>query len=339
LDKPRGVLKAPTGTGKTVLGFGCLSAFDEDVNIIWLCHTKDLIDQAYDEAVKFGHTDIGRLSGTIWEPGHRLTIATKQSFKKIADEQADLYDVVVVDETHHVSAFDGEYHYILSRLLAPMRLGLTASEFKEGLPTLAVTGLIGPIVGEQTILEAIDLGILAVPKMKMLRTSLSYEVKACKKYSEVYDIGITYRLERNQLIALTVKKHVDIQETCLIMVTKLAHGDNIVEALRVIGVKAILVEGLTKPKTRKKIKDALNTNEIFCVVCSTVWKEGINIPNLKMVLNAAVGKDVLQALGRGLRKTSEKDVLWFYDIFDNSHHYLVDHFGQRLTFYMDQGWI
>jgi len=340
LDKPRGIIVAPTGSGKTILGFGCLSAFEE-VNIIWLCHTKDLQKQAYNEALRLGFKSVGRVGDGFHELGKSITIATRQSFKNIADSYGDIYDVVVVDEVHHVTTLDNEYHYILTHLLAPFRLGLTASDqkIKEGLPELAATGLIGPIIGELTLNEGIDLGILAIPKMKMLKTSISQEVKALHKYSEVYEFGIVRRTERNQLIAATAKIHTDKQETVLIMVTQLVHGDLILAALKEIGIKAIFVEGLTKSENRESIKDAIQNKDIHCVICSSVWKEGINIPSLDCIINAAGGKDALQSLGRGLRKTADKDVLWYYDIFDPSHRYLIEHFGYRLCWYMEHSWI
>ena len=79
-----------------------------------------------------------------------------------------------------------------------------------------------------------------------------------------------------------------------------------------------------------------------CVICTAVWKEGVNIPELNVVINAAGGKSelvTLQTIGRGLRKTENKSELIIYDFFDNSHHYLVDHFGHRFCLYSDMGWI
>jgi superfamily II DNA or RNA helicase len=338
LDKPRGIIVSPTGSGKTIIGLGCISSF-ENLMMLWLCHTKDLQKQAYNEARKLGFKSVGRIGDGFHETNNLLTIATRQSFRGIADTYSSLYDVVIVDETHHVNSFEGEYHYILSRIPAPFRLGLTASEIKEGLPELAATGLIGPIVGELTINDAINIGILATPKMKMLKTSVNHLVKNLHKYPEVYSAGIVHNEERNILIAQTAKFHADKDETVLIMVTQLDHGDNILAALKNISVKAILVEGLTKTENREKIKDALQNKHIHVVICSSIWKEGINIPSLNCVILACGGKDPLQALGRGLRKTSEKDILWFYDIFDPSHRYLIEHFGYRLCWYMEHSWI
>lgn len=340
LDKPRGIIISPTGTGKTILGFGCLSAFDDSVTILWMCHTIDLMNQAFTEAIKLGFKSVGRNGDKYHDTDKRLTITTRQSFRRIADEESDKYDVVVVDEVHHLSTLSGEYHYILSRMLAPFRLGLTAKEkLVEGEPEFSAVGLIGPIVAELSINEAIDLDILAKPIMKMIQVPISYEVKKLRKYSDVYELGVVHRLELNQLIAITAKYHVDKKETVLIMVTQIAQGENIMEQLKIIGINGVFVRGSTKSDLREIVKDALNKKETYCVICSVVWKEGINIPSLDAVILGCGGKDPLQALGRGFRKTSKKDTLYYYDFFDQSNYYLIDHFGQRLCFYLNHGWL
>jgi len=79
-----------------------------------------------------------------------------------------------------------------------------------------------------------------------------------------------------------------------------------------------------------------------CIICTSVWKEGLNFPELNVVINAAGGKSeimTLQALGRGLRVTEKKKFLIFYDIFDPSSRFTVEHFGERLCLYMDNNWI
>jgi superfamily II DNA or RNA helicase len=54
------------------------------------------------------------------------------------------------------------------------------------------------------------------------------------------------------------------------------------------------------------IKNKLINKEVRCVIATTVWREGIDIPSLDCVINAAGGKSeimTLQGVGRGLRKT------------------------------------
>lgn len=341
LDKPRGILVAPTGSGKTVLGFSCLSGF-ENIKVLWLCHKKSLMMQAYTDGLSFGFKSIGRVGDGFAEYDKDITIATRQSFKKLADEYGHLYDAVVVDEVHHLAKSEGEYPYVLTRVLAPIRLGLTATLPREGEPFLVATGLIGPVLKELTINMANELGILAKPRIKILRIAKDYNIAALKTYAKVYEAAIVQRLDRNVLIAVTTKKHTDKGETVLIMINQIEHGRNILEQLVALGIKAEFVWGATDADTQDKMRHALNDGHISCVICSSVWTEGINIPNLNVVINAAGGKAeirTLQSIGRGLRKTKDKDEVWIYDILDLSHRFLIEHFGERLCLYLDNDWL
>lgn len=343
LDKPRGIIVSPTGSGKTVLGFGCLSAFEKGTKILWLCHKKDLMNQACEEAIKFGFTSVGKVGDGFSELNKDLTIATRQSFKKLADEYGHIYDVVVVDEVHHISkSSSAEYQYALSKILAPFRLGLTATPIREGEAFLSVTGLIGPIVGELTINEGNDLGILAKPIIKLLRVPINHDVKNLRKYAEVYSAGIVCNQVRNQIIATTTKKHIDIGESVLIMINHLDHGNNILIELEKLGIWALFVRGETKSDARNDAKNDLDSKDIHCVICSGIWSEGVNIKSLNVVITAGGGKseiNVMQNIGRGLRKTTTKDTVYIYDFVDLSHHYLTSHFAERLLTYMDAGWL
>jgi superfamily II DNA or RNA helicase len=344
LDSPRGIIVSPTGSGKTILGFGCLSALP-GIMVLWMCHTKDLMKQAYEEAIKLGFKSVGRVGDGFNECGKDITIATRQSFIRLAEEFGHLYDIVVVDEAHHVSkGLDSQYAKILRMIPAPFRLGLTATPMKEsdGEGFLACTGLLGPVVGELSINEANNLGILATPKIKLLKTSIDYDVKAIRKYPEAYNVGVVNNVERNNLIAATAKKHIDKGESVLIMVVQTEHGHNIQTALQALDIKAEFIYGATKSDSRTNEVNALKAKETCCTICSVVWIEGINIPSLNVVINASGGKTeraALQKIGRGLRKTVDKDEVWIYDIFDPSNRYLIEHFALRLILYMESGWI
>jgi superfamily II DNA or RNA helicase len=342
LDKPRGILESFTGSGKTVLGFGCLSAFP-DYRALWLCHTKGLMQQAYDEACKFGFKSVGRVGDGHSEYTKDITIATRQSFKRLADEFGHEYDIVVVDEVHHVADLKSEYAYVLARVPAPIRLGLSATLHKEGTEAWYTSvGLLGPILQSLSINDGAELGILATPTIRILRCPKDHEVSAMKMYSHVYSAGVVNNLYMNNLIAVTAKKHSDANETVLIMINQIEHGENIQRLLDALHVKNIFIRGATKSEVRDDTKHALNRHEINVVICSSVWTEGINIPTLQVVINAAGGKDekaVLQKVGRGLRKTAEKDSVIIYDTFNVSHRYLIEHFGERLCIYLDNNWL
>ena len=125
------------------------------------------------------------------------------------------------------------------------------------------------------------------------------------------------------------------------MINKIDHGRLLKNIGDKRGLKVEFVYGNTETENRNKIKEALNDKKTS-VICSDVWSEGINIPELNVVINAGGRKSdlkTLQIAGRGLRVTDTKKELILYDFFDSSHRYLVEHFGHRFSLYCDMGWI
>jgi len=77
------------------------------------------------------------------------------------------------------------------------------------------------------------------------------------------------------------------------------------------------------------------------VICTVVWKEGIDIPSLDCVINAAGGKSeiaTLQAIGRGLTKIEGKDETEIIDFLD-PYKFLAQHAIMRLQIYVKMGWL
>jgi superfamily II DNA or RNA helicase len=208
---------------------------------------------------------------------------------------------------------------------------------------MALEGLVGPVVGEQTISEATDLGILAEPHIKLLKSPYDSYTRSLSRYPEVYEDGIINNEKRNRIIVDTILMHKVIGEISLVFVNRIEHGENLVELFHQVGhIYVPFVRGEMKPTERKNIKQTLIEGKRKVVIATTAWKEGINIPSLNVIFNGGGGKDelgVLQEIGRGLRRTDKKDKVTIYDFFDPSHFYLISHFGQRVTLYMENGWL
>jgi superfamily II DNA or RNA helicase len=99
LSKTRGVIKSPTGSGKTVMMAAMMSAFPK-AKILFLCHTISLIKQTKVELDSFGVGPSSILSGSTKDTSGRIIIATIQSFSKpnILLAMQNQIDAVFVDE-------------------------------------------------------------------------------------------------------------------------------------------------------------------------------------------------------------------------------------------------
>ena len=344
-DNLRGIIQAPTGTGKTILQIGIMSCFPQ-YNILLLAHTIDIVQQTYDELQSRDFENVQMIGGEHKNKTikRRIVVSTVQSFGKIPPEQyTDHFEVVIVDEAHHVSKDNGYYAKVLSNLLAPIRLGFTATMPDNEETTFNMEGLLGPKIGELTINEATELNILAKPKIRLVKTPYIHSVHDARRYDDVYNLGVVNNRARNRLILSITDDYIKEGKSVLILITLLEHGDNLINmAEKLFNFPIEFVRGSTDSVLRKRIKESLISKEIKCVVASSVWREGINIPTLDVVINACGGKSeimTLQALGRGLRRTGEKKEVVIVDFFDPSHNFLIRHFGERVTLYMDNNWL
>lgn len=343
----RGVIKAPTRSGKTIMQYGIISAFRR-LNTILLAHTVDLVNQLADEGEKLGF-NVARLHGAKknfeWDEENQVVVMTRQTCANLLKKgnffPTPYFDILMVDEAHHVTSPDGQYADILSQIDAPLRYGFTATLPDKVESKLSLEGYIGPMIGELSIQEAIDKNILVKPRLLLLKAP-KVKIAIQTKYDKAYERGIVRNHERNRLIAQTAQLYIEQGSSVLILVTKIRHGENILTQLREISVDAQFVRGETDELARKGIKQALIDKAIMCVIATVVWKEGINIPTLNVCINAAGGKSeitTLQSVGRSLTKVEGKDHATIIDLFDPSHHYLISHFGERIILYMDQGWL
>jgi len=330
IDCGRGVIKAATGIGKNNVMLGVTLAYPK-ARVLILAHTHTIISQ------------IKKAVQGIGEEG-RVNVTTVQSFaRKDPEEYWDKYDVILVDEAHHISNVSGQYAKVLRHSAAPVRFGLTGTLPNAKKAQLTMEGFLGPVIGELTIQDAGEMGILAIPKIEWIRVPFNSQVKELRRYPDVYDQGVVNSKAFNRLVAKRAAQAIKEGETVLILVIMIAHGQNIVDtAKRLYDVDLEFVYGTTDKEVRDEIQHALSTKEVKGVVATAVFREGLDVPSLDVVINACEAKSellTLQAVGRGLRRTTEKKYVTIVDFFNPSHHFLVNHFGERICLYMDNGWL
>jgi len=358
IKKQRGLLVAPTGSGKTVLLMSILASFPT-AKVLILNHSLDIIAQTANELHAHGFNSVCRLGGGgVRDLEGRLAISTRQalveSVKPGADgkEQpprlkerhkkwfADL-DVLLVDECHLWGEEWGQYNTIMRSTVAPVRLGFTATKPKKGHIQLILEGALGPLIDQVTYSEAQDLDILAPVKLELWTVPYRASIAQLGRFSYIHQEGIVANQARNTILVQRAIQFADANETCILFVDKLEHVQTILDTAAMLDFPMEAVHGDVPIATRNKFKDDLLSKKLHCVVATKAWREGLNIPNLGGVILAGGGKTeqaLLQAIGRGLRRADGKDKAVVVDILDPYPHLAV-HTVQRLSVYVKQGWL
>jgi len=145
---PEGVLVAPAGSGKTVMGLSFIPITQQPT--LWLTHTDRLFKQCYERSEQFlpGITgdQIGFIGGGKWDVGSVLTIGMIPTLVRNLPRLAELqnyFGLVITDECHHVPATT--FHKVITLLNPYYMYGLTATPYRrDGLEQLMFQ-CIGPI--------------------------------------------------------------------------------------------------------------------------------------------------------------------------------------------------
>lgn len=345
IEQQRGIILSPTGSGKTIIASGIISCF-KNKKVLFLCHSVDILNQTKKEFEKFGFKNISMIGGGKKQKLNDITLATDKSFKNLPIEDwCDFFDITIIDEAHHLSSRKVIYADIMSYNLSPMKIGFTAtipSESKKKEAVLTLEGFIGPVIGELSMEEAIEKGILSKPKIKLVSVPQSKDIKdKYSRYKDIYQYAIVSNRKRNMMIIEEVQKNVEKNQTSLIMVKEIQHGKEIMKMGKLLGNKIRFVRGSTVSEQREEIKDLLNRKKVDAVIATAVWREGINIPTLDCIINACGGKSeimTLQAIGRGLRTADGKSTVKIIDFLDD-YDYVIAHSLKRIRIYVENGWI
>ncbi len=346
ITQQRGVIVSPTGTGKTIMQLGIISAFPHCRTLI-LAHTVDLVKQTVEEIKKYKVGEVSMMGGGKQNasiPLTKIVVSTIQTFKKfINDPQIHNFHMLIVDECHHIKEEKGMYAQLINKMThCSIRLGFTATPRKEKESILVSEGILGPVVAQYRIKKATQQEVLAKPRIKIIKVPVNHSIKNIKGYNQIYDRGVVNNSRKNNLLVKQIKLYIKQKKSCLTMIHKIEHGELLLKLLNEASIKTVLVNGSTPAEERSKTKKDLMGKKLLSVITSVVWKEGINIPTLDVIVNAGGGKSdlvTMQSIGRGLRRTTTKEEVIIVDFFDSSHAHLINHFGERFSLYCDMGWI
>ena len=126
LENKRGIIKSPTGSGKTLIMAGLIKALTGRKMVI-LFNAKQLLTQTYDFLTKTcGMDDIGLCFGEGYIYGD-VMLCTVQSIEKILDTHLEEAEVLMVDECHEFANGKTTLAALRAFPEAVYRIGFTAT--------------------------------------------------------------------------------------------------------------------------------------------------------------------------------------------------------------------
>ena len=327
------ILKAPTGSGKTLILGGILKALQGKTGLVFFTK-KQLLKQTYDELRSWG-LDVGLAfgDGVILKP---ITLCTVQSIDKVLDSHLKQSEFIIFDEVHEFAKGKVATKVIKSFPNAAYRIGMTATVPKDPMSRLNLISGLGKVLEEVDAQELIDAGFLTKPVIQIIGVKDTGTVEDTElSYREVYEKFITENNLRNDMIVELAKKIQQKPSRTLIIVKDLKHA----EVLHSLIPNSFKLEGKDDLVTRKKTIDAFTGDKYSVLIGTTIMQTGIDIPEITHLINARGLKSeiaTLQALGRALRIHKSKQKVFIYDFFDKAP-YLEKHAKERIKSYKSLG--
>lgn len=335
----RGVICAPTAAGKSLIMVSILKALPDGCPSLVLANKKSLVEQNYEEIVKHGFKNVGRLYGKYKEP-NVITCATVQSLHKM-ESLLDKIKVLIVDEIHENMSKEPKKYFNKMKSCS-VRAAVSATPFKFGgkdqCQKWLVKGYFGPA------LKAKSAGGILTTKHLQERGTLSksictfYPIREPDLQYEIYIDAVTRGIAENwhfheKVVELTKK----LNGRTLILVDRIAHGDYLSSLID----GALWVQGKDDLETRKLVIQKLKTSKerVVAIATQQIFNAGINVM-VHNVINAAGGQadhHIIQRVGRGLRTASDKDILNYYDFIFHNNEYLLEHSKKRIKILKNEG--
>lgn len=329
LKARQGVVVAPCGAGKTMIGLEIVARLGGKT--LWLTHTSDLLNQSMDRAKAFFDIDrdaYGTITAGKVDIGKAITFATVQTMSKLDLRKIrDEFDVVIVDEAHHVVGTPTKvmmFYRVISNLRARYKFGLTATpERSDGL-TPCMYALIGPEVC-RIVREEMG-GITCQVKVKVRRTPYKPLIEdiTLPDGTISYPDFISNIVQDEQRNSVIIDDIVNASGTSLVLTERVSHVRYLKDKLKEKGMQVVSLSGVSQNKQAKQDREdaiqKIRSKQVQVLVATyALAKEGLDIPTLDNLFMATPQKNetvVTQSAGRVARKAEGKDLGTIYDYRD-----------------------
>lgn len=350
--KGRCILKMPIRSGKTRTAAAIIAKLKR--RTLFLVPSTGLLHQTTKALREYlSGVSVGAIGDGVYEPAE-VTVATLQTLalwrgaKKKGDrkkrprdprynEIVRGFDVVICDEVHHIRG-GGEWHEVMKDLDARYKIGLSATAFPDNETeqergAIWMLGTCGDICFDLPVSRLVEEGFLMGQNVKI------YRVTKPDEYGKKWSLTLRRRCivenrGRNELIARLAAQYSKQGLRVLIIAKLLDHVHLLQEACEDAGLSVWRVVGKTSQSERESAMEALVERRVD-VLLGNVLGEGIDLPEIEVVINAEGGKDDKNTVQRqrNLTIAKGKTQAILVDFLDETNEKFEEHSRQRIAMY------
>ena len=319
------MVQMPTGTGKTHLLAAVVKEFLCGGGVgmrVWIvAHRRELVEQIEETVARYGmgkEPDKSAKNGrtgkdSMLEESGRVRVFSIQWLsrnRKIMDGQPDL---IVIDEAHHALA--ETYRELWKRYPEARKLGMTATPCR--LNRKGFTDLFDTLITSWSIAEFIGRGWLSSFDYVSIRANSREQrlVDSLKKRGadgdyQVKEMNAVLNRETGIRQLYDSVRRYAAGKKGIVYAVSIAHARQIAAYYSLHGVESVAIDSRTPALERKELVEDFRRGRISVLVNVDIFSEGFDCPDVEFVQLARPTLSLakyLQQVGRGLRKSDDKD--------------------------------
>jgi len=344
LAEDSGILVAPPGAGKTIMGIEIISKLKQPTLI--LVHKKQIYNQWLQRIGSFMNIpkrEIGQICGNKKIVGKKITVAMLQTLSNDDNfvETLGLNNIglVLIDECHHIPA--KTFRKVITKLNSYYLYGLTATPKRKNNDEKLIYIYLGKIL--HTVNNILSGGSrkdeTEAEKDKSTRviiknteTDVPFKVKI-DNFQTLSKI-ITFDSNRNKLIINDVIGEAAKGNKCLILTERKEHVETLSYYLKSGHEIIVLTGDLTERQRKEKLKQIESGNFQILIATGQLIGEGADFPNLDclfLIYPFAFEGKLIQYIGRIQRNQNSGGTI--YDYRDIKIDYLEKFYKKRERYY------
>jgi superfamily II DNA or RNA helicase len=331
--KDLGIIVAPPGSGKTIIGLKLIEQKKQPALII--THRKQIAEQWIDRIETFfgiPKKEIGKIGQGKMKIGKQITVALIQSLtKKIESNSKELkpaFGIVIIDECHHIPA--KSFREAIHHLSPYYQYGLTATPFRKSNDEKLLFIYLGDIISD---IKPHQIETFKKARLTVRNTNLTIPFNSKTDHFETLSKVLIHDSERNKLILKDVYYELNKGRKILIITERKDHIQVLYQYLK-IKYEVIPISGEDTITSRNsKWKSIQQNNYQAIITTGQFFGEGIDIKDVSglfLVYPFAFKGKLIQYIGRVQRSELTPII---YDYRDRLIPYLDKLFLKRNTYY------
>jgi superfamily II DNA or RNA helicase len=325
--KTKLLIEMATGLGKTYtvahLIKGLIQSSEKRSRVLFLAHQVEILLQSvtsFKNVLGVGNYSFSAcFSGSKPEDTDFVFASFDTLYGQIDSLSAQSFDFVVVDEAHHTPA--RTYGEVVNLFKPKLLVGLTATPYRsDNKDVLRFFGGDDGHIGKFDLIWALKHRKLAFPKYLVLLDDLDQDkIDQLESGLSVSDLDKRLFLHKKdeevvKIIERTVVQK-EIEDVKGIIFCRNIHHIRHLLGFFEFGTATLVHSKMSDQERRENIRNFREGDFKFILVCD-LFNEGIDIPetNLLVFMRYTGSRTIwLQQLGRGLRKTPNKDYVHVLD--------------------------